>query len=162
VITARARTALAVRSSTSRLLDHDYLVSHTTEDALTWGMKSEWQNETRLRFADPGRTVVDILDDPGLAGGIRHVAEILAAYLEDGDPATLVDYSDRLGNRSVFKRLGFIVETLGLDVPDLVAECATRLSEGISALDPRGPRGGRRTMRWRLRVNVTLGPQEPS
>lgn len=156
------KTTGRVRSSRRRLLDHDYLVSHTTEDALTWGMKSEWQNETRLRFADPARTVVDIFDDPGLAGGIRHVAEILAAYLEDRDPATLIDYGDRLGNRSVFKRLGFVAETLGLDVPDLVAACAARLSEGISALDPIGPKGGRRTMRWRLRVNVTLSPQEPS
>ena len=59
-----------VRSSKVSLLDHAYLVAHATETALSWGTKSEWQDGTRLRFADPARTVIDVLDDPRL--GWRH------------------------------------------------------------------------------------------
>lgn len=156
------KTTGRVRSSKVRLLEHDYLIGHTTADALTWGTKSEWQNEIPLHFADAARTVIDVLDQPGLAGGIRHGAGIVAAYLEDRDPKTLVDYGDRLGNRTVFKRLGYVIEALGLDLPDILAACAERRSEGISALDPKGPKGGRRSMRWRLRVNVAPGLEEPS
>jgi predicted transcriptional regulator of viral defense system len=100
--------------------------------------------------------VVDILDAPRLGGGIRHGAEILIACLDDEDPARLIEYGDRLGNRAVFKRLGYLIETLDLDFPDLVSACQERLSSGISALDQDGPEGGHRAMRWGLRVNVTL------
>ena len=58
----------------------------------------------RLCIADLARTVVASLDEPRLGGGIRHVAEILAAYLDDNDPATLIEYGDRLGNRIARKR----------------------------------------------------------
>ena len=106
--------------------------------------------------------MIDALDDPRLAGGIRHVAEITDAYFNEHDPLTLIDYGDRLGNRAVFKRLGYIVEALGRDRPDLITACRARVSAGISPLDPQGPKSGRRLMRWGLRVNVTLAPVEPA
>jgi predicted transcriptional regulator of viral defense system len=105
---------------------------------------------------------IDVLDAPRLGGGIRHVAEIVAAYLEDHDPDTMIDYADRLGNRAVFKRLGYIVEAVGIDAPDLVAASRRRISAGVSALDPDGPPGGRRVMRWGLRVNVLVTNDGPS
>jgi predicted transcriptional regulator of viral defense system len=150
------KTSERVRTSSVRLLDHNYIVRHVGDDALTWGIKTEWSGDARLRFADPARTVVDILDAPRLGGGIRHGAEVLVAYLDEQDPAQLVDYGDRLGNRAVFKRLGYLIEALDLDLPSLVSACQDRLSSGISALDPDGPDGGRRYMRWGLRVNATV------
>ena len=156
------KTTQRVRRSTAHLLDRDYLLTHVTEDALAWGLTSEWHDETKLLFADPARMAIDVLDAPRLGGGIRHVAEIVAAYLEDHDPATLIDYGDRLGNRAVFKRLGYIVEALGIDAPDLVAASQSRISAGVSALDPHGPPGGRRVMRWGLRVNVLVANEGPS
>ncbi|MFZ0180486.1 MAG: hypothetical protein WAL84_11540 [Candidatus Dormiibacterota bacterium] len=156
------KTTERVRASTVVLLDHEYLVRHTSEAAMTWGLKTEWHREIRLKFADPARTVIDILDEPGLGGGIRHGAEILAAYLDDHDPALLIEYGDRLGNRAVFKRLGYLLETLERDEPALVSACRSRLSEGISALDPDGPPNGTRIMRWRLRVNTQVRPEAPA
>jgi predicted transcriptional regulator of viral defense system len=100
--------------------------------------------------------VVDILDTPRLGGGIRHGSEVLVAFLDEHDWRRLVEYGDRLGNRAVFKRLGYLVETLGVDRDDLLSACRARVSSGISALDPDGPLGGRRVMRWSLRVNVTI------
>jgi predicted transcriptional regulator of viral defense system len=150
------KTAQRVRSSSVQMLDHDYVVMHVGENALGWGLNSAWSGRTRLRFADPVRTVVDILDAPKLGGGIRHAAEVLVAYLDGHDPATLVEYGDQIGNGAVFKRLGYLLETLDLGVPELVASCHARVSKGISALDPDGPGGGHRVMRWGLRVNVTV------
>jgi predicted transcriptional regulator of viral defense system len=150
------KTSERVRRSSVRLLDHDFIVNHVGVDVLTWGLKSDWRGDTRLHFADPARTVVDILDSPKLGGGIRHGAEVLAAYLDDNDPMLLIEYGDRLGNRTVFKRLGYSAETLGIGTPGLISACRERLSSGISSLDPDGPTGGRRVMRWGLLVNVTL------
>jgi predicted transcriptional regulator of viral defense system len=150
------KTAERVRTSPVQLLDHEYIVSHVSPDALAWGLKTEWVGDTRLRFADPARTVVDILDAPRLGGGIRHGAEVLLTFLDDHDWRQVVDYGDRLGNRAVFKRLGYLAESLGIGDEDLVSACREQVSAGISALDPDGPPGGRRVMRWGLRVNVTV------
>ena len=150
------KTVERVRASPVHLLDHEYIVSHVSPDALAWGLKTEWVADTRLRFADPARTVVDILDAPRLGGGIRHGAEVLLSFLDDHDWRQLADYGDHLGNRAVFKRLGYLAESLGIGDEDLVSACRERVSAGISALDPDGPPGGRRVMRWGLRVNVTV------
>lgn len=156
------KTTRRVRASAARLLDHDYLLAHTSAGAMEWGMNTEWRGQMRLRIADPARTVIDVIDTPRLGGGIRHSAEILAAYLEDNETGTLIDYGDRLGNRAVFKRLGYIVEALGQERSGLLDACRRRVSAGVSLLDPDGPDDGHRATRWGLRVNVPLGPEEPA
>jgi predicted transcriptional regulator of viral defense system len=156
------KTAARVRSSSAHALDHDYIVSHASADHFDWGLKNEWRDEVRLRFADPARTVIEVLDSPHLGGGIRHGAEILTSYLDDHPASTLVGYGDRLGNRAVFKRLGYLVEVLGLPYEDLVIACRGRLSSGVSLLDPAGPDEGRRSSRWGLRINVPVAREGPS
>lgn len=129
---------------------------------MSWGMETVWQEEVRLRLADPARTVVDILDMPRIGGGIRTAAEILGAYLDDHDVFRLIEYADRLGNHTVFKRLGYLAETLGRDEPSLIAACRERLSAGLAMLDPRGPSDGPRVPGWGLRANVLVTPESPS
>lgn len=159
--TTVVKTTGRVRASSVRVLDHEYLVTHIAPDALAWGIKTEWREEIRFRIADPARTVIDILDAPHLGGGIRHGAEIVSSYLDHHEPSVLVDYGDRLGNLTVFKRLGYIVETLGRD-PGLVSASRDRISAGISLLDPDGPRTGRTLSRWALRINVAIAREEPA
>jgi predicted transcriptional regulator of viral defense system len=77
-------------------------------------------------------------------------------YLDESDPDLLVEYGERLGNRAVFKRLGFVAEALDIGGRDFIAACQDRLSAGIASLDPDGPDGGRRVMRWGLFANVTI------
>jgi predicted transcriptional regulator of viral defense system len=156
------KTTARVRAVSVRLLDHDYLITSVSEHDMQWGLKSQWRSESRLRFADPARTVIDILDSPKLGGGMRHGAEVLATYLDEQDPDILIKYADRLGNGAVFKRLGFTLETLGTNLPDIVQACRDRVTAGVSALDPDGPTGGRILTRWGLRVNTTVGTEEPA
>ena len=156
------KAADRVRTSSVHLLDHEYLVKHVSAAALEWGLTTEWKAEVRLRFADKPRTIVDILDTPRLGGGIRHSAEILASFLDDNDPAPLVQYGDRLGNRAVFKRLGYLTQALNRNPPGLLDACLARVSAGISPLDPSGPKGGPVSSKWRLRVNVRVQPEEPA
>ena len=156
------KTEQRVRRARHRLAGHEYLLTHAKASELGWGERSEWRHDRRIRLADPARTVVEVLDDPRLGGGMRLIAEIVDAYLVDGDPTLLVDYGDRLGNRAVFKRLGFLVEALGYHLPTLIAACLARRSAGIVLLDPSVSRAGRREPRWGLRVNVALEPASTS
>ena len=156
------KTTSRVRASSVELLGQEYMVSAVTESAMSWGMKNEWVTESRLKFADPARTVIDILDAPRLAGGMRHGAEILDTYLQEHAPATLIDYGDRIGNGAIFKRLGYCLEAQGHDFPDMVRACRERISTGVSALDPDGPKTGRIASRWNLKVNVTVSAEEPA
>ena len=123
-----------------------------------YGTETVWRGRTRVFVSDPARTMVDILDDPKIAGGIRHVADILKAYLshERRNDSLLLEYAHKLGNRTVFKRLGYLLEALKVNDMTLIEACREAVSSGISLLEPGGPRKGRFVRRWNLRINVTL------
>lgn len=154
--TVVVKTTGRVRTARQKLLDQAYLVGHVPESLLAWGLRATWRQERRVHFADEARTVIDVLDDPSIGGGIRHVAEILEAHLTDFDGAQLVEYGDRLGNGTVFKRLGYLTEALRLGDDELLSACRRRLTGGVSLLDPDAPSTGRRVGEWGLRVNVRL------
>lgn len=125
-----------------------------------FGTKRVWRGRVPVDVSDPERTLVDCLDDPSIGGGVRHVAEALGEYA-GGDRvgwARVVDYGDRLGNRTVFKRLGLIAEELDLPNADaLLDACRERVSAGIGRLDPGRPAGGPVVRRWGLRRNASVG-----
>jgi predicted transcriptional regulator of viral defense system len=123
-----------------------------------FGTVPVWRGQNKVAVSDPSRTVIDVLDDPGLGGGIRTVADVLAEYLrsEHRDDQRLVDYGDRLGNRAVFKRLGYLLEHGQVQASDLLEACLARRSRGLAKLDPAVNAPGRIVRRWGLRVNVAL------
>lgn len=155
------KSAQRVRTNRQRLMEHDYVVEHVAADAM-WGTSAVWRQEQRVLFADPARTVIDVLDEPHLAGGIRSVGDVLSRYLDENDPKTLIMYGDKLANAAVFKRLGYLLETLGLGHFDLVDAARSRLAAGISLLDPSAAPSGLRVPRWSLRANVRVGREDPS
>jgi predicted transcriptional regulator of viral defense system len=157
------RTLLVVTARRVRRRDVEIqgLPFHLTvraEDAL-FGTVPVWRGQTRVCVSDPSRTLVDVLDDPRLGGGIRTVADVLHEYFlgEHRNDQLLIEYADRLGNRAVFKRLGYLLEHSGIDAPELIQACMERRSSGLATLDPSIRAAGRIVRRWRLRVNVPLG-----
>ena len=127
--------------------------------AKVFGTRSVWRRTTRINVSDPTRTVIDLLDDPALGGGLRQVGDVLATYFAsaDHDDALLLDYTERLGNRAVYKRLGYLAEVLGLGGPALIEPCRSRISSGVSLLDPGAEPRGPIVTRWNLRINVEVG-----
>jgi predicted transcriptional regulator of viral defense system len=121
-----------------------------------FGLRNVWRGQIAVQVSDPTRTAIDLLDCPAMGGGARSVFEILNNYFSSKhrDDKLLVDYAKRLGNRTVYKRLGYCAEILKLDAPDLVRTCRERMSAGISLLDPAGPKTGDVLKRWNLRLNV--------
>ncbi len=150
-------TRKRVRPARGEIRGIPYIVK-TLSPGRFFGTRRIWRDRTPVAVSDPSRTLVDLLDDPSTGGGMRHVAIVVAAYFqsEHRNYQQLIDYTLRLGNRTVFKRLGYLVERLGIDAPVLVAGCLANLSTGYSVLDPAGPRRGRLLRRWRLLVNVGI------
>jgi predicted transcriptional regulator of viral defense system len=147
-----------VRNREPVIQGRPYRVTVRSEDKL-FGTTPVWRDQVRVQVSDPTRTIVDVLDAPILGGGMRHVADVVHEYLtgEHRDDELLVAYADRLGNRAVFKRLGFILEHLRVEAPGLVGACLERRSTGLVALDPSVDAKGRIVRRWGIRANVTLG-----
>ena len=84
-----------------------------------------------------GVRALDMLDDPAIGGGIRHVGDCFDKYLSEnkGTPEELVSVAERLGNGAVFKRLGFVAERRG-GPEKLITSCRDRLTTSNAKLDP--------------------------
>ena len=147
-------TTKRVRSKEADIQGFPFRIRRTTPRK-TFGTKPVWRDQTRVYVSDPSRTIVDVLDDPTLGGGIRHIADVVHTYFrgEHRDDTLLEDYVRRVGNRTSFKRLGYLLETLDVHAPSLLEVCETSVSSGIGLLDPSLPDEGPVVWRWRLREN---------
>jgi predicted transcriptional regulator of viral defense system len=154
-------TARRVVAREGEIAGARYLAKRVAADFL-FGTRKVWREGLAVEVSDQERTVVDVLDSPEIGGGMRHVASVVAVYFRSDDrkEQQLLDYGVRLGNRTVFKRLGFLIERLGIHAPQTVSFCLRNVSKGYSLLDPSGPRKGRLVRRWNLRLNVRVTDRE--
>lgn len=120
-----------------------------------FGSQTVMIEDQPIQITSPAKTLVDGLDHPELCGGIVELAKGLSRYAQAGaDWAQLTADARRIGNRTVFKRLGYLSEILELDVGEWAERWRTEMSPGETVLDPRyGQQGSYRTD-WNLRVNV--------
>jgi predicted transcriptional regulator of viral defense system len=123
----------------------------TVSDMKMFGLKPVWRGQVKVSVSDPTRTILDMLADPRLGGGIRSVQDMLLNYLHSDvkNLDLLVDYADRLGNGAVFKRLGFLLERNASDEKAAMEKCAQRLTKGNTRIDPK-LKAERLVSRWRL------------
>jgi predicted transcriptional regulator of viral defense system len=147
-------TARPIRTKAVSRQGAIFTIKHVAA-GLIFGTKPVWRGQTKIAVSDIHRTIIDMLDDPAIGGGIQHVMDCLAQYLKrsDCDPRKLIDYADRLGNGAVFKRLGFLAEIHSLG-EELAEACKSRLTKGHTKLDP-ALECPRLVTRWRLRVPET-------
>ncbi|GEM_PF-148096 len=113
-----------------------FTVKHVAEKKF-FGTKTVWRGRSKVLVSDLERTVIDMLDDSAIGGGIQHTSDCLAEYLrrKDRDDERLLDYMSRLGNGAVWKRLGFLAEQ-DASATHLVKACHARLTKGNIKLDP--------------------------
>lgn len=125
----------------------------TISEKKMFGLKTVWRGQVKVSVSDPTRTILDMLAEPRLGGGIRSVGDMLANYLhsEAKNLELLIGYADQLGNGAVFKRLGFLLEQHAPDEKDIIGQCAQRLTKGNARIDPKQP-AERLVSRWRLWV----------
>ena len=125
----------------------------TVQKKVMFGLKSVWRKEIKVSVSDPTRTIIDMLSDPRLGGGIRSVVDIFKNYMksENKNMDSLIEYASRLGNGAVFKRLGFLLERFNPDERQTIEACKSKLTKGNSKLDPK--LGAEKLItRWKLWV----------
>ncbi len=128
----------------------DFMLRTISEKAL-FGLKSVWRGQVKVSLSDPTRTILDMLSDPRLGGGIRPTVDMLSNYLasENKNLELLIEYADRLGNGAVFKRLGFLLERAAPDEADQIDKFRNKLTVGNTRLDPQLS-ADKLITRWRL------------
>src|SRR6185312_9647202 len=152
-------TGQAVRRKRQTRQGFEFTLKHLSADKI-FGTKPVWRHHTKVPVSDVHRTIIDMLDDPALGGGIQHAADCLKAYCARSDRSDqkLIDYAVCLGNGAVFKRLGFLAERLR-DGTELASLCEQHLSGGHAKLDPAQGEAVVVT-KWRLRMPERWARQE--
>ncbi|MDA1352846.1 MAG: hypothetical protein O3A01_00035 [bacterium] len=127
------------------------------KNALDFGTKTLWRQDKKILISDPHKTIIDMMVNPELGGGIQHTMECFSAYLESThfDPDKLADYAEKLSNGAVYKRLGYLCERKLGDTHLLTKICKSNLSKGNAYLDP-NIKNGALISRWRLFVPVNI------
>jgi len=109
-----------------------------TKEENFFGLKVLWRGSVKINISDPHRTIADILNDPNLGGGISHAEKCLLSYLESEhfNQELLLSYLKKLGNKTAFKRLGFLLEGFNAEkYSSIVKVCEKNISKGNSKLD---------------------------
>jgi len=124
----------------------------TVSEKAFFGLKTVWRGRTRVSVSDPSRTIIDLMADPSLGGGLRSAVDMLQNYLaseEHRDVAQLVSYAATLDVGAVFKRLGYLLAMFAPEEREAIAQCAKSLTKGNAKLDSALP-ARKLVTAWRL------------
>ncbi|OGC25615.1 hypothetical protein A2291_04285 [candidate division WOR-1 bacterium RIFOXYB2_FULL_42_35] len=145
-------------NKTKQIIQGTTYIIKTVSKKRFYGLRPVWRGKSKILLSDLSRTIVDILDTPKIGGGIRNVALIIREYFksEERKDDNLLNYVNKYGNKVVCKRLGYLIEQLNIDAPDILKYCSKFKSSGYSKLDPTLPGQGKYLRRWNLVINAHL------
>ena len=139
-----------------------YRVTTVTERKF-FGFEPTSIEGTTVHVSDLEKTLVDCADHPEFCGGIHELATAMVAADEQGCSwPTVGEYLERLDNGAATKRIVYLADQLGIDLPTREA-LVDSFTSGYSLLDPTRPEKGPTNSTYRILINVeptTLGPTE--
>jgi len=147
-----------VRTKETQLGEFSFII-HTINKSRFFGLETIWQEQNKISVSDPSRTIIDILDTPSLGGGIRHCLEILSDYFSSKylDEERLLEYIEKFNNKTIVKRLGFLIEGEKINASkNFIEKCLNIQSRGFAYLDPTLPHRGKKNKRWNLIINANI------
>ena len=117
---------------------------------------------TTIQVSDLEKTLVDCADHPEFCGGLRELATAMRTANERGcEWDTVSEYLERLDNGAATKRIVYLADQLGIDLPAR-EELVASFTSGYSPLDPTRPDTGSTDSTYRLRINVEPAMLEPT
>lgn len=128
----------------------------TLNNNLFFGHKQQWiDNYNKVNCSDLEKTIIDCLYQPDYAGGIAEITKALYKIREKVQPAKFCDYLEKFNKQVVYKRLGFIIDQLGL-LPELQNYIFERITESYAPLDPSMGKRGHYTSKWGIIDNMNF------
>jgi predicted transcriptional regulator of viral defense system len=121
-----------------------------------FAIEKDWINEQPFSITDKEKTIIDGLDLPKYVGGVGEIAKALAQSWDELNEEKLYEYAVKIGNTAAGKRLGFLMEALGLGDPESLRKTLS-FGAGYSPLDPTLPKRGKHSGRWGLLINAEVG-----
>lgn len=113
----------------------------TISEYKLFGLKPLWIGSKKIRISDPSKTIIDLLDDPKIVGGITIITDFFSEYMdsEHYNLELLVQYAHQMKNKTIFKRLGLIYETMFNANEEVLSIFLKNISSGFSEFDPTVP-----------------------
>lgn len=108
----------------------------------------------RVNVASVEKTLVDCADHPKHCGGIHELSKAMKRADEQGCSwETVIEHLDEIENGAATKRVVYVADRLGIDLPDY-QQLVDGFTSGYPLLDPTREPAGRRDSKYRLRLNV--------
>lgn len=125
----------------------------TIKEYRVFGNKTIWYGSKKVKISDPTKTIIDILDDPKLVGGMSVVYDVYNEYVESNycDFKKLINYADIMNNKTILKRLGFMIDVKFNEIPEEFRNIENNISSGYSNFDP-SVNGESIVEKWKLKV----------
>ncbi|OYR80410.1 transcriptional regulator [Halorubrum distributum] len=138
-----------------------YRVTTVTERKF-FGFEPTSIEGTTVQVSNLEKTLVDCADHPEFCGGLRELATAMRTADDRGcDWDTVGEYLERLDNGAATKRIVYLADQLGIDLPAR-EELVASFTSGYSPLDPTRPDTGSTDSTYRLRINVEPATLEPT
>jgi len=113
-----------------------------------------YSNTIKSVFLSFYKTLLDCIDDVRLGAGLQHVIDCLNEFMrmfnKPSDLDILFDYAIQFHNGALFKKLGYLAETLEFK-PSFINACRERITAGYATLDKK-VENNRLITRWNLWV----------
>jgi predicted transcriptional regulator of viral defense system len=126
----------------------------TISEHKLFGLKSVWIGSKKIGISDPSKTMIDLLDDPKVVGGITIITDFFSEYMdsEHYNIELLIKYAHQMKNKTIFKRLGLIYETMFNAEEDVLSIFLKNISSGFSEFDPTVP-SKYNVAKWKLKTS---------
>ena len=107
-------------------------------------------NGNDVTMAEPEKAIVDCLEETEYGPDLIKLREILKDFLDFISVKKLIKYAIRCQNKSLLARLGYLLETIEIEVP--IKE--KYLPKDYVKFDPAGDRQGKWIARWNIIDNL--------
>lgn len=135
-----------------RGIGYEYI---TIQKQQFFGIEKIWIDENfQIPITDKERTLLDVFIYAKMFGGMGEVLGILEGALPNIDINKLINYAIQYNKQSVIKRLGWVLEYLGV-ASKLLAPLLKVQMNYYCRLDPSRPAKGPCNVRWMIQDNLT-------